>query len=81
VLGSAGGGAAAKRLIRELDERDFVRGCLEHAVQLRLLAALGGGLQLGGALLQDTGKRHGGFNVRGNDGFVLLDHKWQLVVK
>ena len=42
----------AERLIRHLHERRHIARRLQHAIQLRLLATLGRGLHLRGALLQ-----------------------------
>ena len=56
LVGRAVRQPGAERLVGDFDERRLVAGRLDHAVELGLLAALGGRLQLAGALLQAAGQ-------------------------
>ena len=64
VLGGAAGGLATECLVGELNERGFVRGRLQHAVQFRLLTAFGWRLQFTRPRLKRAGQRNGLFHCR-----------------
>ena len=59
LIGRAPGRARAERLVGDAHQRDLVGRVLDHAVELRLLAALLGRLELAGPLLEPPRQRDG----------------------